>query len=382
MTDHDRLFKELLTTFFLDFIELFFPDILTYLDPTSLSFIDKELFTDVTAGERYETDILVQAQFKNQPTCFLIHLENQATPQSHFGKRMFRYFARLYEKYDAPIYPIVIFSYDKPRKRAPKQFRIELPDFTINTFNYRVLQLNQLSWRDFLDQPNPIASALMAKMRISSKDRPKVKAQCLRLLVTLKLDPARMHLISGFIDTYLRLNNQEQHQFQKELGNIEPEAQEATMQIVTSWMEEGIEQGLQQGLQQGKERETNLVLKQLQRYLGHLPEFVVSFVRQLDVKHIEALGEAFLDFGSIDDLVTWLILSPPSKQRSAAAIHLLKGHLGEISPASQQKIETLTRKHLKQLGRSLLKFDQADDLETWLHQSISSSSAARGAGAG
>src|SRR5207244_3820635 len=46
-------------------------------------------------------------------------------------------------------------------------------------------------------------SALMAKMRIAPEDRPYVKLQCLRLLATCKLDPARMRLISGFIDTYL-----------------------------------------------------------------------------------------------------------------------------------------------------------------------------------
>ena len=46
----------------------------------------------------------------------------------------------------------------------------------------------------------------MAKMKIAPQDHPKVKAECLRLLATLSLDPARMQLISGFVDTYLRLN--------------------------------------------------------------------------------------------------------------------------------------------------------------------------------
>jgi hypothetical protein len=38
------------------------------------------------------------------------------------------------------------------------------------------------------------------------EDRPRVKLECLRLLATLRLNPARMRLISGFVDTYLRLN--------------------------------------------------------------------------------------------------------------------------------------------------------------------------------
>ncbi|MDB9313676.1 hypothetical protein PN462_11245 [Spirulina sp. CS-785/01] len=49
--DHDRLFKELLSTFFIEFLELFFPAVLDYLDPDSIKFLDKEIFTDVTSGE-------------------------------------------------------------------------------------------------------------------------------------------------------------------------------------------------------------------------------------------------------------------------------------------------------------------------------------------
>ncbi len=62
MIDHDRLFKELLSTFFVEFIELFFPDVMADLEPESVTFPNLEVFTDVTAGERYETDLLAQAR--------------------------------------------------------------------------------------------------------------------------------------------------------------------------------------------------------------------------------------------------------------------------------------------------------------------------------
>ena len=54
MIDHDRLFKELLSTFFIEFIELFFPNVMNYLEPDSVTFLDKEVFTDVTKGDRRE----------------------------------------------------------------------------------------------------------------------------------------------------------------------------------------------------------------------------------------------------------------------------------------------------------------------------------------
>ncbi|HUK91292.1 MAG TPA: flagellar assembly protein H, partial [Blastocatellia bacterium] len=39
MIDHDRLFKELISTFFLEFIGLFFPDVRSYIEAGSLDFL-------------------------------------------------------------------------------------------------------------------------------------------------------------------------------------------------------------------------------------------------------------------------------------------------------------------------------------------------------
>ena len=90
MLDHDRLFKELLTTFFSEFCALFLPEVARDLDGDSLEFLDKEIFTDVTTGARYEADLLVKARYRGQESFFLIHLEHQASKQADFNKRMFR----------------------------------------------------------------------------------------------------------------------------------------------------------------------------------------------------------------------------------------------------------------------------------------------------
>jgi hypothetical protein len=91
----------------------------------------------------------------------------------------------------------------------------------------------------------------MAKMNIAKKDRPKVKVECLRLLANLQLDPARTFFISGFVETYLRLNKREERVFQKEIATIKPVAeQERIMQLTNSWVERGVEQGKSQGLEE------------------------------------------------------------------------------------------------------------------------------------
>ena len=75
MIDHDRLFKELLSNFFPEFVDLFLPDVTAYLKRESLRSLNQEIFTDVTSGERYEADLIVQAQFRGQESFFIIHLK-------------------------------------------------------------------------------------------------------------------------------------------------------------------------------------------------------------------------------------------------------------------------------------------------------------------
>jgi predicted transposase/invertase (TIGR01784 family) len=312
--DHDRLFKELIATFFVEFIQLFFPEIINCLEPNQITFLDKEVFTDVTEGEKYESDLVAQVQFRGQSSFFLIHLEAQSSSQPEFNRRMFTYFARLHQKFALPVYPIVIFSYDRPQKEAILQYKIEFPDLKVLEFNYQVVQLNRLNWRDFINQPNPVAAALMAKMKIAPRDRAKVKAQCLRLLVTLRLDAARMQLISGFVDTYLNLNSSEEIEFQQEISTfIQPE-QEGVMQITTSWMRRGLEQGLEQGLERGLERgleqglarERNLIIRLIKRKLGAIDVDIESRIMPLNIDDLERVGEALLDFSTVEDLTNWL----------------------------------------------------------------------------
>jgi hypothetical protein len=211
---------------------------------------------------------------------------------------MFFYFARLHQKYLQRIYPIVIFSFDEPLRAEKHVYTVEFPDWQVLEFRFRAIQLNRLNWRDYLNQANPVAAALMSKMKIAQSDRPKVKAECLRVLVTLRLNPAKTRLISRFVDTYLRLNPVEEQKFQVEIDKMELVERETIMQITTSWEEKGIERGLQ--------RERSLILRLLTRRVGQLPEAVLAQVNELPIEQLEALGEALLDFADLSDLQMWL----------------------------------------------------------------------------
>lgn len=291
MIDHDRLFKELILTFFWEFIELFLPEILEYVETDSLTFLPEEVFTDVTSGDKRKIDLLAQVKWQEQDSYLLIHLENQAYNQKEFERRMFHYFARLDAKYLLPIFPIVIFSYDEPKRLEKSQYLVNFPNRKILEFNYFAIQLNNLNWRNFLNQPNPVAAALMAKMDFKPEERVRVKLECLRMLVTLQLNPAKIELISGFIDTYLRLNTTEEQALNTELEQANLVEKEQIMEIVTSWMEKG---------------EQKIIQRQLKRRFDNINPTLETRINTLSLEQIENLADAIFDLQSLEDLTNWL----------------------------------------------------------------------------
>jgi hypothetical protein len=301
--DHDQLFKDLLTTFFVEFLELFFPKMAAELDRESIQFLDKELSTDLGAGEKLEVDLLVKVQLRGKETFILIHVENQASAQADFPKRMFRYFSLLHLKHDLPIYPIAIFSYDRPLTPAVDVFALELFELAILRFQFQAIQLNRLSWRDYLSKPNPVASALMTKMNFTTAERPRVKLECLRMMLTLKYDPARTELISKFMKSYLGLTHAEQVVYNNEIQTIDPQEQELVMVYMNEWEERGFERGITQGR---TEALTGAVVRQLHRRFGELPTDLVQSIGQLSADESNALIEALLDFTSLADAHVWL----------------------------------------------------------------------------
>jgi hypothetical protein len=68
-------------------------------------------------------------------------------------------------------------------------------------------------------------------------------------------------------------------------------------------LEEGLEKGLEEGLQKGlQEGEARLLIRQLQKRFGALPESVHVRVSQAPPERLELWGERLLDVASLDAL--------------------------------------------------------------------------------
>ncbi|MDJ0662294.1 MAG: DUF4351 domain-containing protein [Crocosphaera sp.] len=72
---------------------------------------------------------------------------------------------------------------------------------------------------------------------------------------------------------------------------------------VRNWL---FERGIEPRNDQAIEREKSLILRQLKRKLGNIPPSLETKITELTIDEVEALGEALLDFSTIDDLVNWL----------------------------------------------------------------------------
>ncbi|WP_044736078.1 Rpn family recombination-promoting nuclease/putative transposase [Geobacillus kaustophilus] len=249
--DHDRLFKELLSTFFEEFVLLLFPRVYEHVDFHHLSFLSEEVLTDVTAGEKHRVDLLVETKLKGEDGLIIVHIEHQSYIQPTFSERMFIYFSRLFQKHRRRILPIAIFSYDATRGE-PSSFTVEFPFLTVLDFRFLTIELRKLPWREYIRQDNPVAAALLSKMGYNEDERIEVKKEFLRMLIRLELDEAKQRLLFGFFETYLRLSEEEEIRLRNEVNTMEEKEAAKVMELIVSYEQRGMVKGMEKGMEKAK----------------------------------------------------------------------------------------------------------------------------------
>ncbi len=251
VTPHDQHFKKLLITFFNEFLEAFVPEIASALETRHFEFLDKEL---VWIRRRFPkakfVDLVAKVKLRGTPGFILIHVTHQAKPDRAIARRMFLYAVWLIERYGVPVWPVLVTSYTRPRRAEPSRYEMTVRGKPILIFNYEVVQLNRLNWRDYLKRPNPAAAALMARMNIAPADRVQVKASILRLLLTLRLRPEKAQLILGFVETYLELTAREELKLRRQLDRLSPDDQAKLMRLLLPGERFGIFKGRQEMLRE------------------------------------------------------------------------------------------------------------------------------------
>jgi len=161
VTPHDEHFKTLLIAFFSEFMEAFVPEIASAMDARHIEFLDKEL---VWIRRRFRkskfVDLVAKVKLRGTPGFILVHVEHQAKSDQDIARRMFLYAAWLVQRYGLPVWPVLLTSYAKPWRAEQNRWEMTVREKPIITFNFEVVQLNRLNWRDYLKLPNPAATAL------------------------------------------------------------------------------------------------------------------------------------------------------------------------------------------------------------------------------
>lgn len=210
---------------------------------------------------------------------------------------MFSYNLRIFDRFAKPAISLAILC-DSDLTWRPNQYTFNYPDTSLN-FQFGTVKLldYQNRWTELEKSNNPFATVVMAHLKTQEtskklKERKAWKFSLIRRLYELGLPEKDIRNLYRFVDWVMILPKVLETEFWEELKQFE---QERTMSYITTGERIGYERGQQE-----------LVLRQLQRRVGELPEDVKKQVQSLSLQNLEALGEALLDFTTIEDLLNWL----------------------------------------------------------------------------
>ncbi|MFM9964130.1 MAG: Rpn family recombination-promoting nuclease/putative transposase [Planctomycetaceae bacterium] len=284
---------------------LFCPVEAAQIDFGRVEFLREEFFTDVRGGRQRRLDLVAKVRLKRGGERFiLVHFEFESSRKDRdFSRRMYEYFSQLFLRHGLSIVPIALFSDDAEWKEpVPDFFELALSPKSRVRFDYHLIKLSQLDYRRFLESDNPLAFALMAKMKYTRRERVRLKADFLRLILRAGTDPARQSLLVEFVETYMPLVPTEQIQF-TQLVQVE-EAYREVKQMVTTYEKAGIKKGREKGIQEGMEKgKLEALMLQLENRFAKLPADVRRKVERIhSSERIDELLLAVLTAKSLSEL--------------------------------------------------------------------------------
>lgn len=309
--DNDSPWKEILEAYFPQAMQFFFPETAALIDwQRPHEFLDKEfqqIAREAELGRRYADKLVKVWQIQGEEIWLLIHVEIQAKSEDNFAERMFLYNLRIFDRFGKPAISLAILCDTDPTWR-PNQYSYNYPNTRLN-FEFGIVKLldYQNRWAELEASDNVFATVIMAHLKTQQTtkklgERKAGKFSLIRRLYELGLPEKDIRNLYRFIDWVMILPKALEAEFWQEFKEFE---QERTMSYITTGERIGYERGKQEG-------EQNLVLRQLQRRVGELPQEVRGRVQTLSLEQLEALGEALLDFTTIGDLLNWLATNQPT----------------------------------------------------------------------
>ncbi|PRX20163.1 putative transposase/invertase (TIGR01784 family) [Orenia metallireducens] len=220
----DLLWKEIIEELFEDFLEFFMPKLYQEIDfSQGYEFLDNELakIMDKTLKGKKMADRLVKVYLKDgRENWILVHLEVQGYYEADFSDRMFKYFYRIYDKYDRKIVALAIFTEDTADYK-PSSFDYEFHGTKLN-YEYNSYKILEQEEAELLKLDNPFAMVILAglyTLKSKRKDdlRYEFKKKLFKLLLDRGYSKKKIKNIFEFLDGILFLPNDLELRFRDDI---------------------------------------------------------------------------------------------------------------------------------------------------------------------
>ncbi|HBY20211.1 MAG TPA: hypothetical protein DEG71_04250, partial [Clostridiales bacterium] len=220
----DELWKAIIEDLFDEFLEYFMPELYEQIDFTKgYIFLEQELkklFRESKNKKRI-TDKLVKVYLKNgDEKWILIHIEIQGYNDDEFTRRMFKYFYRIYDKYEKDINAIAIFTDDK-KDYKPDKYEYKFLGTKV-TYEYNTYKILEQTEEKLLQDKNLFALVILAglysiKCEKIKEQKYKFKLNLIRLLRQRKYTNEKIQIIFDFIEGIIRLPETEEKLYKEEI---------------------------------------------------------------------------------------------------------------------------------------------------------------------
>ncbi len=302
-SDYDGAWKEFGRKHFRAIVEFYFPTMAAAIDWSQPpQWLDRELSRILPRRRRRpkSVDLLAKVRLlSGEEQWILLHLEVQSGREANFEFRIFRYNSGLVWAFEQRVVTLVVLA-DLDENWRPSQYTFRIGDFESRLQFPTCKLIDKLAgpWQDDHSLPVQVARAQIEALRTAGdpEGRYRAKWQLVRNLYNLGYNADEVREIFRFIDWMMSLREDLSEKFEQELTDLE---ESLNMPYVTSVERIAEARGRTEGV-------ASVLLAQLERTCGSLPEEFEQRVRELSYESLKELGQAVFDIRSLSDLQSWL----------------------------------------------------------------------------
>ena len=228
---NDILWKGMLEGVFDDLLRFVFPRADRIFDlERGFEFLDKELGAmnpkpHRKSDTRFVDKLVKVYQRDGSEEWVLCHVEVQGADDKEFAKRMFKYYARVFDRFDRPLTAIAIFT-GKDGRKLPGMYVRKYAGAEL-VYKYNTLCILDYPDRSLAANRNPFALVMLAakKALLGGKDLDglllKEKLAIAKMLIKRGYNEAKTDGILSFLHNYVRFEKPESNRiFEEEIDRL------------------------------------------------------------------------------------------------------------------------------------------------------------------